>query len=103
MRVLVVEDSETVREAIKFRLRKSGYVVDASGDGEEGMWFAESNDYDAVILDLMLPGLDGLTVLSRLRRRRGETPVLLLTVKNEISDRVAGLQAGADDYLSKPF
>src|SRR5438874_4330536 len=103
MRVLLVEDSEKVRGAIDFRLRKGGYIVDATGDGEEGLWFAESNDYDAVILDLMLPGLDGLSVLRRLRESRSETPVLILTVKNEVDDRVAGLRAGADDYLSKPF
>ncbi|HYG33785.1 MAG TPA: response regulator, partial [Clostridia bacterium] len=103
MRVLVVEDSEKLRRAIQFRLRKAGYVVDGTGDGQEGLWFAESNDYDTVVLDLMLPGLNGLTILSRLRESRPETPVLILTVKNELADRVAGLRAGADDYLSKPF
>jgi DNA-binding response OmpR family regulator len=103
MRVLVVEDSEKLRRAIHFRLRKAGYVVDATGDGAEGLWFAESNDYDAVVLDLMLPGLDGSTVLRRLRENRRDTPVLILTVKSDVADRVAGLRAGADDYLSKPF
>jgi DNA-binding response OmpR family regulator len=103
MRVLVVEDSEKLRRAIHFRLRKAGYVVDATGDGAEGLWFAESNDYDAVVLDLMLPGLDGSSVLRRLRENRRDTPVLILTVKSDVADRVAGLRAGADDYLSKPF
>jgi DNA-binding response OmpR family regulator len=74
-----------------------------SGDGEEGLWFAESNDYDAIILDLMLPGLNGLTLLQRLRKAGRDVPVLILTVKSDVSDRVAGLRAGADDYLAKPF
>jgi DNA-binding response OmpR family regulator len=103
MRVLVVEDSEKLQRAIHLRLRKAGYAVDTTGDGEEGLWFAESNDYDAVVLDLMLPGLDGLAVLRRLRERRRNTPVLILTVKSDVADRVAGLRAGADDYLCKPF
>jgi DNA-binding response OmpR family regulator len=103
MRILVVEDSEKLRRAIQFALRKAGYAVDATGDGAEGLWFAESNDYDALVLDLMLPGLDGLTVLRRLRDGGRDTPVLILTVKSEVTDRVAGLRAGADDYLSKPF
>ena len=103
MRVLIVEDSEKLRRAIQFGLRKAGYAVDATGDGEEGLWFAESNDYDAIVLDLMLPGLDGLTVLRRLRDGGRDTPALILTVKSDVTDRVAGLRAGADDYLGKPF
>jgi len=103
MRILVVEDSEKLRRAIHFALRKVGYAVDATGDGEEGLWFAESNDYDAIVLDLMLPGLDGLAVLRRLRDGGRDTPALILTVRSEVADRVAGLRAGADDYLSKPF
>ena len=103
MRILVVEDSEKLRRAIQFGLRKSGYAVDATGDGEEGLWFAQSNDYDALVLDLMLPGLDGLTVLRRLREGGRDTPALILTVKSDVADRVAGLRAGADDYLGKPF
>lgn len=103
MRILVVEDSEKLRRAIQFGLRKAGYVVDATGDGEEGLWFAESNDYDAIVLDLMLPSLDGLTVLRRLRESGRETPALILTVRSEVADRVTGLRAGADDYLGKPF
>ena len=103
MRVLVVEDSEKLRRAIQFALRKAGYVVDSTSNGEEGLWFAESNDYDALLLDVMLPGLDGLTVLRRIRDKGRDTPTLLLTVKSEVPDRVAGLRAGADDYLCKPF
>lgn len=103
MRVLVVEDSEKLRRALQFGLRKAGYAVDATGDGEEGLWFAQSNDYDAVVLDLMLPKLDGLSVLRQLRAGGRDTPVMILTVKSDVTDRVAGLRAGADDYLSKPF
>lgn len=103
MRLLLVEDATRLREALSLGLRKSGYAVDSAGDGEEGLWLAQTNNYDAMILDLMLPKLDGLTVLGRLRESGKETPVLILTVKNEIEDRVGGLRAGADDYLPKPF
>jgi len=103
MRVLVVEDSEKLRRALQYGLRKAGFVVDVTGDGEEGLWYAESNEYDVVVLDLMLPGLDGLSVLKRMRDGGRQTPVLLLTVKSDVPDRVAGLRAGADDYLTKPF
>lgn len=103
MRVLLVEDSEKLRRAIDYRLRKAGYAVDATGDGTEGLWFAEHNDYDAVVLDWMLPGLDGVTVVRRLRAGERQFPVLLLTVNSEVARRVEGLRAGADDYLCKPF
>ena len=103
MRVLVVEDSRIVRESLCTALKKSGYAVDATGDGLEGSWFAESHDYDAIILDLMLPGRNGLAVLQRLRERGCTTHVLLLTAKDAVDDRVRGLRAGADDYVVKPF
>jgi DNA-binding response OmpR family regulator len=103
MRLLVVEDSEKLRRTIRLALRKAGFVVDASGDGEEGLWLARENDYDAIVLDLMLPGVDGLGVLHRLRSSGGRAPVLILTVKSGVDDRVRGLRAGADDYLTKPF
>jgi DNA-binding response OmpR family regulator len=103
MRLLVVEDSEKLRRTIQLALRKAGYVVDAAGDGEEGLWLARENDYDAVVLDLMLPKLDGLSLLQRFRAYGGRAPVLVLTVKNAVNDRVRGLRAGADDYLAKPF
>jgi two-component system OmpR family response regulator len=83
-------------------LREDGYAVDASGDGEDGLYKAESTEYDAIVLDLMLPKLDGWEVLRRLRRSR-KTPVLMLTARDAIRDRVRGLDAGADDYLVKPF
>lgn len=103
MRILVIEDSEPLRRSVSVGLRKSGYAVDAGGDGEEGLWYAQSNDYDVVILDLMLPRIDGLTVLRRLRAQGKQTHVLILTAKDTLEDRVRGLRSGADDYLVKPF
>jgi len=103
MRVLVVEDSTRLQAAVARGLRRSGYAVDVTGNGEEGLWLATSNEYDVVILDLMLPGLDGLTVLERLRGHEGGAHVLILTARDTVDDRVRGLRAGADDYLVKPF
>jgi DNA-binding response OmpR family regulator len=103
MRVLLVEDSPRLQKSVGKALRKSGYTVDISGDGEDGLWLAETNDYDAIILDIMLPKLDGLTLLRRLRKQGRQTGVLLLTAKDTVEDRVGGLQMGADDYLVKPF
>jgi DNA-binding response OmpR family regulator len=103
MRVLLVEDSVRLQKSLGKALRKSGYAVDLSGDGEDGLWLAQSNDYDAIILDIMLPKMDGLTLLRRLRQKSCQTSVLLLTAKDTVEDRVTGLQIGADDYLVKPF
>jgi DNA-binding response OmpR family regulator len=103
MRVLVVEDSEKLRRALGLALRKAGYVADLTGDGEEGLWFGQNNDYDAILLDLLLPTLDGWEILRRLRAAGRQAPVLILTVKGTLEDRVGGLRAGADDYLTKPF
>ena len=103
MRVLLVEDSQRLQKSVGKALRMSGYAVDISGDGEGGLWLAESNDYDAIILDIMLPKLDGLALLRSLRQKGKRTPVLFLTAKDTIEDRVDGLQTGADDYLVKPF
>jgi DNA-binding response OmpR family regulator len=103
MRVLVIEDSRRLREAVSTGLRRAGFAVDYAGDGEEGLWLAQSNDYDVVILDLMLPKLDGLEVLRRLRAGGSAVHVLILTARDEVHDRVQGLGAGADDYLVKPF
>lgn len=103
MRALVIEDSEVLRRSVATALRKAGYAVDTTGDGAEGLWYAESNPYDAIVLDLMLPGVDGLTLLQRLRRQGKETPVLILTARDTVDDKVSGLRAGADDYLIKPF
>ena len=103
MRLLLVEDSPRLRETIALGLRKAGYAVDVSGDGEDALWRARDAGYDLVILDVMLPKLDGLSVLRKLRASGSATHVLMLTVKDQVNDRVAGLRAGADDYLAKPF
>ena len=103
MRILVVEDSVRLQRTLGTALRKSGYAVDLAADGGEGLWHAESNTYDVIVLDLMLPKLDGLTLLERLRRRGAKVHVLLLTARDTVADRVQGLRAGADDYLVKPF
>jgi DNA-binding response OmpR family regulator len=103
MRILVVEDSARLQRSLGTALRRSGYAVDLAGDGEEGLWLAESHDYDAIVLDVMLPKRDGLDVLRTLRARGKSTHVLLLTARDTVPDRVTGLSAGADDYLVKPF
>ena len=103
MRALVVEDYAPVRDAVCEGLVENGFAVDRAGDGEEGLWFAEQNPYDVIVLDLMLPKLDGLAVLTRLRKAGSTTPVLLLTARDGVDDRVRGLDSGADDYLVKPF
>ncbi len=103
MRVLLVEDSVRLQRSLGTALRKSGYAVDVAADGEAGLWQAQSNDFDVIILDLMLPKRDGLSVLAELRRQGKSTHVLLLTARDTVADRVQGLQTGADDYLVKPF
>ena len=103
MRVLFVEDSETLRRSVRRALRHAGFAVDTAADGEEGLAAAELNDYDALVLDVMLPKLDGLALLRRLRAAGKTTHVLLLTARDTVADRVEGLRLGADDYLVKPF
>lgn len=103
MRVLVVEDSARLRQTVSTWLRRHGFAVDASGDGEEGLFLAQNTDYDVIVLDIMLPKLDGLTLLQRLRQAGKSTHVLLLTAKDTVPNRVRGLELGADDYLVKPF
>jgi two-component system OmpR family response regulator len=102
MRVLVVEDEPELLSILARGLREEGYAVDEAADGEEGLYKAVTWEYDAIVLDLMLPKLDGWGVLSRLRQKR-KTPVLILTARDAIKDRVRGLDVGADDYLVKPF
>jgi two-component system, OmpR family, response regulator len=102
MRVLVIEDEPELLRALAQALREDGYAVDEAADGEEGLFKATSWEYDAIVLDLMLPRLDGWQVLARLRRGR-KTPVLILTARDAVPDRVRGLDEGADDYLVKPF
>lgn len=103
MRILVIEDYRPLRQSLEKGLREAGYSVDATGDGEEGYWYATRNRYDIVILDLMLPGMDGLSILKRLRAEDHKMHVLILTAKKALEDRVRGLDLGADDYLTKPF
>src|SRR2546421_9923533 len=103
MHLLLIEDSPRLQASLGRGLRKAGYVVDVTGDGNDGLWLAQSNQYDVIILDLMLPGLDGLGLLRRLRAEQNGTHVLILTAKDAVKNRVAGLQTGADDYLIKPF
>ena len=103
MRILLVEDELKVASFIRSALEEHSYAVDVSHDGEEGYHLAESTDYDLVILDIMLPKVDGFQVLRRLRARKPAVPVLVLTARGTVEDRVRGLDLGADDYLVKPF
>ncbi|MFQ5441157.1 MAG: response regulator transcription factor [Thermodesulfobacteriota bacterium] len=103
MRILVVEDEKDLAAIIKQGLEEEGYVVDTAHDGEEGLYMAENYPVDAIVLDIMLPVVDGLTVLSTLRRKGMKTPVILLTARDSLLDKIKGLDTGADDYLTKPF
>jgi two-component system OmpR family response regulator len=103
MRVLVVEDEKKLGELLGRGLREEGYAADVSDRGEEALWMARAVPYDAIVLDVMLPGADGFEVCRRLRHDGVWTPVLMLTARDGIDDRVGGLDAGADDYLTKPF
>ena len=102
MRILVVEDEPDLLAGLAQALREEGYAIDTAEDGEEGLYKAESYDYDAVVLDVMLPKLDGWGVLEKLRKQK-KTPVLMLTARDASRDRVRGLDIGADDYVVKPF
>jgi two-component system OmpR family response regulator len=103
MRVLVVEDDADLAKQLRGALTEAGYVVDVAGDGEEGHHLGDTETYDAVVLDLGLPVIDGLTVLDRWRNAGRRMPVLVLTARDRWSDKVAGIDAGADDYVAKPF
>jgi len=103
MRILLVEDEKRLSDALGYILKKNNYSVDIANDGITGQYMAESNIYDVIILDRMLPGKDGLSILRELRTQYIKTPVLFLTAKDSIQDRVDGLDCGADDYLVKPF
>ncbi|KKR30773.1 DNA-binding response regulator [Candidatus Woesebacteria bacterium RIFCSPHIGHO2_01_FULL_39_32] len=103
MRILVVEDEYKIANSVKKGLEQEGYAVDVVYDGNEGYDMASAEEYDVIILDLMLPGLDGVTLCKKLREDRNHTPILMLTAKGQTSDKVDGLNAGADDYLVKPF
>ncbi|BCX48104.1 DNA-binding response regulator [Haloferula helveola] len=103
MRCLLVEDYAPLRENVAECLREDGYVVDASATGDEGLWYARNHPYDVILLDIMLPGVDGLTILRKLRELQDKTPVLVISARDSVDQRVEGLDAGADDYLVKPF
>ena len=103
MRILVIEDEKKISDFIKRGLKEEGYAVDAAYDGENGLFLAKTNTYDLILLDLMLPKVDGITVCKRLRDEKVASPIIMLTAKDAVKDKVTGLDAGADDYLTKPF
>jgi len=103
MRLLVVEDYRPLQQSLTKGLREAGFAVDTTRDGKEGLWYSTNNDYDVIILDLMLPGMDGLEILRKMRTQGKKSHVLILTAKDTVQDRVNGLDLGADDYLVKPF
>lgn len=103
MHLLIVEDEKSLADIIRKGLEEEGYAVDVAYDGEEGLFMAENEPSDLIILDIMLPLVDGITILKRIRKRGIRTPVLLLTARGAVTDKVAGLDSGADDYLTKPF
>lgn len=103
MRLLIAEDEEDMREALCYGLRKRGYAVDEAADGGEAVELCEVNEYDLVILDLNLPGMDGMEALRRIRQQERQTKVLILSARSQIEDKIEGLDRGASDYLTKPF
>jgi two-component system, OmpR family, copper resistance phosphate regulon response regulator CusR len=103
MRILLAEDERKVAEHFRLGLTAEGYAVDVAADGDEAIWLAEENDYDVLLLDIMMPHKDGITVVRHLRRKQIMAPVIFLTARDDVEDKVRGLDAGADDYLAKPF
>jgi two-component system OmpR family response regulator len=103
VRVLIVEDDHTIADFVASGLRQEGYLVDTADNGVDGLEMARSNGYDAAVVDVMLPRLDGLSLVGALRRNQVHTPVLFLSARRSVDDRVQGLQSGGDDYLTKPF
>jgi two-component system, OmpR family, response regulator len=103
MRILVVEDDPAMADLLRRALSREAYAVDVADTGEDGLWAASENAYDAVLLDVMIPPPDGITLVRQLRESGNGVPVLMLSARDEVGDRVAGLKAGADDYLPKPF
>jgi DNA-binding response OmpR family regulator len=103
MRILILEDDAKIADFVSNGLKQAGYAVDVLGDGEVGLHFGLNNVYDAAVIDIMLPGCDGLSVIDQWRKERIATPVIILSAKQSVDDRIRGLQAGGDDYLTKPF
>ena len=103
MNVLLIEDEAKIADFVRAGLKEQGFTVDYRDNGEDGYMLALDNEYDAIVLDIMLPGRDGLSILRQLRRQGKNTPVILLTARNELDDRLEGLNLGADDYIAKPF
>jgi DNA-binding response OmpR family regulator len=103
MHLLVIEDYTPLQQSLTKGLREAGFAVDSTRDGREGLWYAMGGEYDVIILDLMLPGMDGLEILKKIRSKGRKVHVLILTAKDTVQDRVIGLDLGADDYLVKPF
>ena len=103
MRILVVEDDKKIASFVVNGLKQSGYAVDHAGDGEDGLFRAQTIGYDAAVVDVMLPKLDGLSLIQKIRTKGSRVPVLILSAKSSVDERVKGLQAGSDDYLTKPF
>src|SRR3989304_5595914 len=103
MKILVIEDEHRIASYIKKGLEIKSYIVDMAYDGEDGYELASGEKYDVIILDRMLPGMDGMQICKKLRSESNHTPILMLTAKTQVDDRVDGLEAGADDYLGKPF
>src|SRR6478736_8143189 len=103
MRILILEDDKKIADFVSNGLKQAGFAVDWIGDGEDGLHFGLNNAYDAAVVDLMLPGCDGLSVIDQWRKARITTPVIILSAKHSVDDRVRGLHAGGDDYLTKPF
>lgn len=103
MRILIIEDEKSLADIVKKGLEEEGYAVDVAYNGEDGFFMAENEPSDLIILDIMLPVVDGMTILKRIRKVGLKTPVLMLTAKDTIMDKVSGLDSGADDYLTKPF
>ncbi len=103
MRVLVVEDDNKIAEFVSHGFKQAGFATDCASNGEDGLQMALTGHYDAAVIDLMLPGLDGLSLIEKLRRQKINTPVIILSAKRSVDDRIKGLQAGGDDYMVKPF
>ncbi len=103
MRILVVEDEKKIADFVKRGLKEEGYAVDVAYDGENGLFMAKTNDYDLIILDLMIPKMDGITLCRKLKAEKISSPLIMLTAKDSVEDKVLGLDSGADDYMTKPF